>query len=185
MNKDETSQVPERRFQIFRTADGPLLMESGVMQIQPLSPETTEGIKQLIDNGYLAGDVVRVVFNIPGFSLTHVWLKSQYPLIRHTHDADCLYFIIAGSIALGSQTLGPREGFFVPANAPYVYRPGLEGVELLEFRHSTKFDISILPASAAFWEKALETCRRQKDEWATAKPPAPTPLNSCDSTQTA
>lgn len=146
------------------------------MEISPLAPDTREALGRLVENGYLEGDVVRIVFNIPGFSLTHAWLKSHYPLTRHSHDADCLYFIIAGTIELGSEKLGARDGFFVPAKSPYTYRPGPEGVELLEFRHVTKFDISILPASSAFWEKALETCRRSKETWAAAEPPKPTPL---------
>ncbi len=32
------------------------------------------------------------------------------------------------------------DGFFVPADQPYGYRAGAEGVVLLEFRQSTAFD---------------------------------------------
>ena len=80
-----------------------------------------------------------------GFSILRVWFKADYPVLRHTHDADCLYYIVSGSAILGSQTLRPGDGFFIPAGAPYGYDAGPEGVELLEIRHSVwQFDIHML-----------------------------------------
>jgi hypothetical protein len=152
-------------------------MESGVLTVQPMSQATLAASERLIEAGSPAGDMVRVVFNIPGFSLTHVWFKKDYPLPRHSHNADCLYYILAGELQLGATKLGPRDGFFIPANAPYIYRPGPEGVELLEFRTAASFDINVLNASAAFWDKAVETCRANQSEWIKAEPPAPQRLD--------
>jgi mannose-6-phosphate isomerase-like protein (cupin superfamily) len=69
----------------------------------------------------------------PGFT---VW--------RHTHSLDCLYFIVAGEAHMGNQTLGTGDGFFVPANQPYTYTAGPEGVKVLEIRNGTSFDMQVL-----------------------------------------
>ena len=75
-----------------------------------------------------------------GMSLVHLDFPPGAMLPRHSHSADCLYYIISGGIVLGKRELGPGDGFFVPADQPYGYRAGAEGVVLLEFRQSTAFD---------------------------------------------
>ena len=70
-------------------------------------------------------------------SLVHAWFGPGYRLPRHTHSADCLYYVISGSAVLGNHTLRAGDGFFVPANAPYQYDAGPEGVEVLEIRGAT------------------------------------------------
>jgi hypothetical protein len=162
----------DKKFQIFRAADAPGLMEAECMSIAPSTPEQQEGMKKLMAAGYHHGDEVKVLVDIPGFSLTHVWFKADYPLLLHSHNADCLYYIIAGSLQMGSETLGPRDSFFVPADGAYTYRPGPEGVELLEFRQQGKFDFKNLTKGAAFFEKAAATVAANVDNWRTAKPPA-------------
>jgi len=162
----------DKKFQIFRAADAPGLMEAECMSIAPSTPEQQEGMKKLMEAGYHHGDEVKVLVDIPGFSLTHVWFKADYPLLLHSHNADCLYYIIAGSLQMGSETLGPRDSFFVPADAAYTYRPGPEGVELLEFRQQGKFDFRNLTKGAAFFEKAAATVAANVEGWRTAKPPA-------------
>lgn len=71
-----------------------------------------------------------------GMSLVHAWFGPNFPLFRHSHPryGDCLYYVIAGEVILGSQRLGPGDGFFVPNEMPYKYKAGPEGVEVLEFR---------------------------------------------------
>ena len=71
-----------------------------------------------------------------GMSLTHVWFGPDFPLFRHSHPGygDCLYYVLTGSIVMGSRTLGPGDGFFVPNGLPYKYKAGPEGVQVLEFR---------------------------------------------------
>ena len=71
-----------------------------------------------------------------GMSLVHVWFGPNFPLFRHSHPrfGDCLYYVIAGEITLGSRTLGAGSTFFVPNGQPYKYTAGAAGVELLEFR---------------------------------------------------
>jgi quercetin dioxygenase-like cupin family protein len=101
-----------------------------------------------------------------GFSILHVWFKADYPVPRHTHNADCLYYIVSGSAILGAQTLRTGDGFFIPAGAPYGYTAGPEGVELLEIRHGvTQFDIEILESSADRWQAMAETIAGHRDAW--------------------
>jgi hypothetical protein len=162
-----------QQMQIFRSASAPTLMQAGAMQVHPFTATQRAGMDKLIEAGYLEGDETKLLINIPGFSLVHVWFKKDYPLLRHSHDADCLYYVVAGSLRLGTETLGPGEGFFIPAGAPYTYRPGPEGVEVLEFRHATHFDFRNLSDNEAFYAKGAETVAANREAWRQAKPPGP------------
>jgi len=165
------------KFQIFRAADAKGLMEEGCMTVEPYTPIQREGMDKVLAAGFLDGDEVRVLVNIPGFSLTHVWFKQDYPLPLHSHDADCLYYIIAGSIRLGTEELGARDSFFIPSGVPYAYRPGPDGVELLEFRTASHFNFLNLAKGAAFWDKAAEIAANSREAWKTAVRPT---LNVAD-----
>ena len=98
-------------------------------------------------------------------SLTYCWFKSGFPLPHHSHSADCLYFVVAGSLKIGSEELGPGDGFFLGADVPYSYVPGPEGVEVLEFRTSDKFDFRMLAKSEAYWDKALDNLLAARGDW--------------------
>jgi hypothetical protein len=37
--------------------------------------------------------------------VSYAWFKSGYPLPLHSHDADCYYLVIAGSMKVGSEVL--------------------------------------------------------------------------------
>jgi hypothetical protein len=166
------SADPDKKFTIFRAADAPSLAEAGCMSFEPFKEQVLPLLGEVQEAGVFNGEQARVLFSIPGFTLLHVWFKREYPLPLHSHDADCLYYIIAGSIRLGTETLGPRDGFFVPANVPYGYTPGSEGVELLEFRHATAFNFVNHANGESFWRKALDTVKANQDAWAEAAPPA-------------
>lgn len=161
-------------FKIFRGDDAPGLMAAGCMSIEPMTAVQRAGLKEVIAAGYLEGDEVKVLCDIPGFSLTHAWLKRNYPLPLHSHDSDCLYYIVAGTLVMGTETLGPRDGFFVPAGVPYTYRPGPDGVEVLEFRQATQFNFLNLAKGAAWWTKAAETVAANAPLWKTALRPSET-----------
>ncbi|MDG2004861.1 MAG: hypothetical protein P8J20_16175 [Novosphingobium sp.] len=159
------------KFQIFRADDSKALMEAACMTVEPFSDVQRAGMDKVIDAGYLDGDDVRVMVNMPGFSLTRVWFKPGYALPLHSHDADCLYYIVAGNIRLGTEELGPRDSFFVPTDVPYTYKIGPEGVELLEFRHATSFNFVNHAKGAAFWDKAADEAKKHREGWKTATPP--------------
>lgn len=140
-------------------------------QGMPTEIEMT-GAVAAIDAGMLEGTTVKLLFEMPGLSLTHAWFKSGFPLPRHTHDVDCLYYIVAGSLRVGTETLAKGDGFFVGAGVPYHYVPGDDGVEVLEFRGSNSFDIKLLADNPAFWTKAVGTVNGNRESWASELPPS-------------
>jgi mannose-6-phosphate isomerase-like protein (cupin superfamily) len=169
---DETEFAGVR---IYRAADAPGLVEAQCMKMAEITEVQRNGLRAMVEAGYLHGDDIRILVDLPGFSLTHAWLKKDYPLILHSHDTDCLYFIVSGSLRLGTMDLGPRDCFFVPANTPYTYRPGSpNGVEVLEFRHEGQFNFVNLAKSAAYWAKATETVAANVEDWKVSERP---PLN--------
>jgi mannose-6-phosphate isomerase-like protein (cupin superfamily) len=162
----------DQKVQVFRKADAVGLMESGAMKMAEMTADQAAGINALVEAGYLEGDQVKVLVDLPGFSLTHAWLKRDYPLLLHSHDSDCLYYVVAGALQMGAEELGAGDCFFVPADAAYQYRPGPEGVEVLEFRHVGAFDFRNLTKNAAFYAKAAETVAANVQHWREAAPPS-------------
>ena len=165
------TEAPFRTFTIFRRDDAPSLADSACMSFEPFRESILPILGEVQEAGVFNGEDARVLFSMPGFTLVHVWFKAGYPLPLHSHDADCLYYIIAGSIRMGTQDLGARDGFFVPADVPYGYTPGPEGVELLEFRHATQFNFVNHANGLGFWNKALRTVSDAQPAWAEAKMP--------------
>lgn len=169
----ETDTADNRKVRFFRHAESPGLMESDIMELKPYSSDVqTRGMSAMVEAGFLEGEEIRVLINIPGFSLLHAWFKPNYPLPLHSHDSDCLYYIVAGSIQYGTESLGPRDGFFIEANVPYTYKAGPEGVEILEFRHGGTFDFVNLAKNEAFYQKAVEAITANRESWSDAKPPS-------------
>lgn len=159
-------------FTIFRASDAVELQESGAMHdgtptdADSARAEAMQGaIAQTVHESVASGARARLMFSRPGMSLSYVWFKSGFPLPRHSHDADCLYFIVAGSLHFGDEELGPGDGFFVGKDVPYAYVPGDEGVEVLEFRNAEEFDIKLLANSPVWWKKALARLAERKPVW--------------------
>ena len=82
-----------------------------------------------------------------------------------------MYYIVSGSIRLGTEELGPRDCFFVPCDVPYTYKIGPEGVEVLEIRHANHFDFVNHAKGEAWWNKAAEETAARQESWKTAKRP--------------
>lgn len=115
------------------------------------------------------GNVSEVLFRgegDEGFSLVRAWFAPHYVLPRHTHNADCLYYVVEGSLLMGSQTLTAGDGFFVPENAPYAYEAGPEGVVVLEFRQRTTFDMQVPGGQIARFRKMAEVGATHAADWA-------------------
>jgi hypothetical protein len=118
------------------------------------------------------GHVVKVLYRgdgDDGFSLVWSWFGPHYTLPRHSHSADCLYYVVKGEARLGNRVVGAGSGFFVPADAPYAYSAGADGIEILEFRQATGFDMKI-SESAARWQAIVDGARAHADEWAQEAP---------------
>ena len=164
------NQTP--RFAIFRAKDALSEAEAAIMDYEPISAAVTEGSRLALEAGVDAGHQLKVLFSVPGFSLVYVWFKSGFPLPRHTHNVDCLYYIVGGSLKLGTEELTVGDGFFIGKDVPYTYTPGDRGVEVLEFRASNRFNIDVLANNPAFWAQAVATVRDRRDAWATERQPA-------------
>jgi mannose-6-phosphate isomerase-like protein (cupin superfamily) len=155
---------------IFRAEAAPELDQTDFMRPPVMSEETGESVVANMANGALTGSKLKVLVRQTdeegGFSLVHVWFKPNYPLPRHSHDADCMYYVISGSLQMGSQTLQAGDCFYVPSEAPYLYSAGPTGVEVLEIRRGAEsFDIKIFDASPERWEAMLRTLQTHRDEW--------------------
>jgi hypothetical protein len=154
------------RFAIFRGKDALGAAEMTCMTFEAVSPIVAEGAQRVQAAGADAGNELKLLFAIPGFSLSYVWFKSDFPLPRHSHNADCLYYILGGSLLIGQEELVAGDGFFVGQDVPYTYKAGSAGVEVLEFRAADVFNIKVLANNPAFWERAIETVRSRQSLWA-------------------
>jgi hypothetical protein len=106
-----------------------------------------------------------------GMSLVHAWFGPNFPLFRHSHPkfGDCLYYVVAGEIIMGSRVLKAGDGFFVPNGAPYKYTAGPNGVEVLEFRAGGGTDdapaMKLHEKSLDGIRRITETARSQHPSW--------------------
>jgi len=155
---------------IYRAADSTELMESGFMTWPTMSDDARESLTETLTAGAQVGQHVRLIALQPpeegGFSLVHVRFTAKYPLPRHSHACDCMYYVISGEAHLGNQVLRAGDSFFVPADAPYVYTAGPGGVEVLEIRHNVaQFDMKIPDAPAARWQEMVEISTENRERW--------------------
>jgi quercetin dioxygenase-like cupin family protein len=169
---DPTSSMSDAgrlRLVIYRASDAPLLQDTDMMQYTDEGPSTADGSKgEAPDYGDRQhGAVVSVLFRQAGeggLSLIHAWLKPGFIISRHSHNTDCLYYVVSGEAILGNQVLRAGDGFFVPASHPYAYSAGPEGAEVLEFRGATSFDITNLEKPDG-WARLLASAATNRLRW--------------------
>lgn len=147
--------------------EAPELYESGVMSMPTMDPEAPD---QLMEWALSGGHVVRTLFQQEdGMSLVWSWFGPGYVLPRHSHSADCLYYVVAGEAHVGNRFVPQGQGFFVPADAPYAYTAGPEGIQILEFRNVSSFDMRITE-SLPRWDRIVDVVREHSEEWQQAAP---------------
>lgn len=115
-----------------------------------------------------------VLFSEPGeegLSLGYAWFKSGYVLPRHSHNADCVYYVLGGELVMGSQTLRKGDGVFIPADAGYTYEAGPNGVEVLEFRNATRFHLMFQGNDQGHWDRIANVLRNNCPKWENEQPP--------------
>lgn len=113
------------------------------------------------------GDLSVVLFREPGkqgMSLIYLWFKSGYVLPPHSHDGDCLYYVLAGELHMGSHVLRKGDGMRIPAHQVYTYEAGPEGVEVLEFRSATHFEIA-MKGTGANWDRVAKVFGERAGLW--------------------
>lgn len=170
MSPAEHDDAP-RGLRIFRAADAEPLEQTDFMDAPTMSAETQAAFGRVDMSAMAVGGQVKVLNRSTpesgGFSLVHVWFKAGYPLPRHSHDADCMYYVITGELHMGSQVLRAGDSFFVPADAPYAYTPGPGGVEVLEIRKDcARFDIKIADAPESRWTAMAQASTTNRERWA-------------------
>jgi quercetin dioxygenase-like cupin family protein len=162
----------QRGFQIFRFREAPFLQDTDV---QPVTTQFTAEDAELwgrkMEAGYALGQEARVLVRTPSLSILNIWNKPGYPTPLHSHDADCLYYILAGSVRLGTETLDAGDSFFIPADMPYTYKVGPDGAEVLEIRRAENWDLKLLAKNPAYFEKAIKAITANVDGWRTARRP--------------
>lgn len=159
------------KFQIFRAATAPTLHESQVLRYEGVTETIRDGLKGLSEAGLGEGSFAKILFNAPGFSLAYAWHKSDFPLPLHSHDSDCCYLVLAGEMRFGKEVLGPGDGAFVPGDTPYTFVTGPEGVEFLEYRNVTSWNIVFKSNNPASWSKGAERTASLREIWRTEKQP--------------
>jgi hypothetical protein len=160
-----------RGLRFFRRKDAVDLANTTVMSRPVMDPVPDGAV--LAEVAATSGYVNKVLFGDPesgGMSLIWLWYAPHYALPRHSHDVDCLYYVVAGEAHLGNRVVAAGDGFFVPADAPYSYSAGPEGVEVLEFRTTSTFGIRV-SESPERWAQLAEVARTHRQDWA-AKTPA-------------
>src|SRR5262245_8298537 len=73
------------RFVVFRAKDARAEAEAHFMDYEPITPVAAEGARKAQEAGVDAGHELKLLFSVPGFSLSYVWFKSGFPLPRHSH----------------------------------------------------------------------------------------------------
>lgn len=167
---------PRKRMKIFRARDATDIQDH--MLILGVDDNVQAGLRKLAEatGAYpaTAGTKTVVLFHEPGdqgLSLAQVWFKSGYILPRHSHNADCLYYVLGGELKLGTQTLRKGDGIFIPADTAYTYEAGPQGVELLEFRNATRFHFMFQGNDAAHWQRIADVLRENCPKWEHEPPP--------------
>lgn len=107
-----------------------------------------------------------------GTSLTHVRIGRHFLTPRHSHDVDCIYYVLAGSLRVGGGSLGRGDGMQVPAGEVYALEAGPEGAELLEFRSAIRFGIHYVQNDAAHWERIVGAAAANSAAWQAGDAPA-------------
>ena len=163
---------PDTRFAVFRAKHARTDVESTVLEMAPFTEVVANGATRAMAAGMDQGSMLKLLWEGAGFTLVHAWFKSDFPLPRHAHNCDCLYYIVAGSLIMGTEILGTGDGFFVGKDVPYSYKAGANGVEVLEFRATTRFDIKVLANNPLFWDQAVATAQQHRTTWTKEEPPS-------------
>jgi hypothetical protein len=147
MSDETTTPTGKRGMRTFRLADAPMLYETGMMSMPTMEPDATEQLTEWAQGG---GQIVKVLFGDPegsGMSLVWSWFGPGFTL------------------PMGNTVVAAGRKKPSPADAPYAYAAGPEGVEVLEFRGVSSFDMRITE-SLARWDAIVEVSRANKERWA-------------------
>lgn len=161
------------RMQLFRAEGAPLTPD--MMRAEGLEGPVLSGFARAEEAGMHQGHRVICLYRSPlpdGPSLCHMWLKSGFITPRHKHDTNCIYYVLAGEMRLGNASAGPGDGLFVPEGTVYSIEAGPEGLEVLEFRTDTAFNVFYTGNDEANWDRIAGAVAANADSWANQPPPS-------------
>lgn len=167
--KELTNPGERKRIHIFRAADAGEVTDE-MMPREGIDEGVMAGLARLAEAGVTegVGERTRVLFREPGeqgMSLLHAWFKGGYVLPFHSHSTDCLYYVLSGELRMGSHVLRKGDGMFIPGEQGYGYEAGPEGVEVLEFRNATHFNLFFRGNTPRRWEQIGEAYRENETAW--------------------
>lgn len=148
----------------FDAEHAPSLDDDGIMSPPDVPAEVIENL-DLTPLGIASTVTVPFKDEAAGMSLVYAKFLPGYRLPRHSHSSDCLYYVISGEAQMGGRTIRTGDGFFVRAGQPYAYTAGPEGIEILEFRNASSFDMKIFDRTVAQWAPIVKAAEDHEDEW--------------------
>lgn len=165
----DTRAPKRRRLTVFRASESGEVSDD-MMPREGIDDTVLAALGQLeaanVNVG--VGERTRLLFKEPGdegMSLLHVWFKSGYVLPFHSHSTDCLYYVVAGELRMGSHVLHKGDGLFIPGGHAYGYEAGPDGVELLEFRNASRFNLKFVPGAEQRWDQMVQTYTNRASIW--------------------
>jgi quercetin dioxygenase-like cupin family protein len=167
---DTGQQARRRGITLFSGKDATGLFESGTMSYPELDADDQQAIRAegRTNRNIPFGDMDQVIFRGEGengFSLIRAWFGPHYVLPRHSHDGDCLYYVVEGCLTMGAKSLETGDGFFVPEGAPYSYVAGPEGVVVLEFRSRTSFGMKVPGGQLDMLRRLVDAADEHGETW--------------------
>jgi quercetin dioxygenase-like cupin family protein len=176
MNASSAAKPARKRMTIFRVSEATDIQDH--MPVIGVDAQVQAGLQKLAEATgtypVTSGTKTAVLFCEPGdqgMSLSYVWFKSGYILPRHSHNADCLYYVMAGELHMGTQVLRKGDGVFIPADAAYTYEAGPTGVEVLEYRNATRFHFMFQGNDDAHWSRIANVLKNNCPAWENEPPP--------------
>jgi quercetin dioxygenase-like cupin family protein len=161
------------RMEIFSGGGEPLTAE--MMPFEGIDDSVMAGFAKMMESGARAGDgeSVRCLYRESQgrFSVCYAWFKSGFIVPRHSHNADCVYYVLGGELKMGARVLKKGDGIFVPSDHGYTFEAGPAGAEVLEFRNSTNFHIKFKGNDDAHWERMAKAYRDNAAVWPTETVP--------------
>jgi len=131
----EATGRSRRGISIFRAEEATPILETDFMGMPTMTDEALAAGGPEIYMASAPGTDVRVaVRQTPeegGFSILHVRFKADYPVLRHTHDADCLYYIVSGSAYSYGRRMGPGDFLHADAGTDHSELWTEEGAQVL------------------------------------------------------
>ena len=160
-------------FEIFRGKDAPLLGRRGACRCRRSRRKLEPDFARTVEAGLGRWRARAAGLQPARLQHSPCLVQEELPAAAaQPRRGLSIYYITAGSLRIGDQTLGKGDGFFLPKDMPYTYRAGPDGVELLEFRQTDRVSISAsTPTRPPSGQKAAEICAANQEDWKVAPPP--------------